>query len=319
MKAIRVHQFGEPDVLKLEDVPSPPVGAGQVLVRTRAIGVNPVETYIRAGKYGPKEFPFTPGNDCAGLIERVGENVKRFKPGDRVYTDKTISGSYAELVLCDCDYVHPLPQRATFQQGAAIGAPGGAAFRGLFQRGRGIAGENVLIHGASGAVGTTAIQLARAAGLFVVATASSEDGRTYAIEQGAHHAVDHDITTRFDEVKSLTGGKGFDLILEMLANRNLASDLQSLSRGGRVAVIGSRGKIEIDPRDTMSREADILGVTVMGATPSEHRQIYSALSAGLEAGTLRPAIGLELPLSDAGTAHRLVIEGDHLGKVVLVP
>src|ERR1700683_1266726 len=118
MKAIRVHQFGEPDVLKLEDVPSPPVGPGQVLVRTRAIGVNPVETYVRAGKYGPKEFPFTPGNDCAGLIDRVGENVKQFKAGDRVFTDKTVSGSYVELVLCDADYVHALPQRTTFQEGA---------------------------------------------------------------------------------------------------------------------------------------------------------------------------------------------------------
>jgi NADPH2:quinone reductase len=319
MKAIRVHQFGEPDVLKLEDIPSPPVGAGQVLVRARAIGVNPVETYVRAGKYGPKEFPFTPGNDCAGLVERVGENVKRFKPGDRVYTDKTVSGAYAELVLCDADFVHALPQRATFQQGAAIGSPAGAAFRGLFQRGRGIAGENLLIHGATGAVGTAAIQLARAAGINVVASASTEAGRTYAIEHGAHHAVDHDITTRIDEVKSLTGGKGFDLILEMMANRNLASDLQSLNRGGRVVVVGSRGKIEIDPRDTMNREADVLGLMLFGATPTEHRQIYSALSAALEAGTFHPVIGLELPLAEAAKAHQLVIEGDHFGKIVLIP
>jgi NADPH2:quinone reductase len=319
MKAIRIHQFGEPDVLKLEEVPSPPVAPGQLLLRTRAVGVNPVETYVRAGKYGPRDFPFTPGNDCAGLVERVGDGVKRFKPGDRVFTDKTISGAYAELVLADADYVHPLPQRATFQQGAAIGAPGGAAFRALFQRGRGIAGENVLIHGATGAVGTAALQLARAAGLNVVATASSEAGRIYAIEHGAHHAVDHDVTTRLDEVKSLTAGRGFDLIIEMLANKNLASDLPALNKGGRVVVVGSRGKIEIDPRDTMSREADILGVMLFGATPTEHREIYSALSAALESAIFRPVIGLELSLAEAPKAHRLVIEGDQFGKIVLIP
>ena len=319
MQAIRIHQFGDPAVLKLEDIPSPPVAPGQVVVRTRAVGVNPVETYIRAGKYGPREFPFTPGNDCAGLVERVGDGVKRFKPGDRVFTDRTLSGAYAQLVLCDADNVHALPQRVTFQQGAAIGAPGGAAYRALFQRGRGIAGETVLVHGATGAVGTTAVQLARAAGMQVVATASSEPGRIYAIEHGAHHAVDHDVTSRLEEVKILTAGKGFDLIIEMLANKNLATDLPALGAGGRVVIVGSRGKIEIDPRDTMAREADILGMTVFASTPIEHREIYSALSAALESGIYQPVIALELPLAEAPKAHHLVIEGDQFGKIVLIP
>jgi NADPH2:quinone reductase len=319
MKAIRVHSFGEPEVLKAEDVPDPAVGAGQVRVRVKAAGVNPVEVYIRTGRYGPQNFPYTPGNDSAGVVESVGEGVKHFKAGDRVYTDRTVTGSYAQLTVCDADYVHALPDRATFQQGAGVGIAGGTAYRGLFQRGRGLPGETVLIHGATGGVGTSAVQLARAAGMIVVATSSTEAGRKYALEQGAHYSVDHDVTQRPDEVKSLTDGRGFDLILEMLANRNLASDLSALARKGRVVVIGSRGKIEIDPRETMGREADILGLMLFGATPIEHRAMYGALSAAMESGTFRPIVGLELPLAEAGRAHHLVMEGEQFGKIVLIP
>jgi NADPH2:quinone reductase len=168
-------------------------------------------------------------------------------------------------------------------------------------------------------VGTAAVQLARAAGMIVVATSSTEAGRKYALDQGAHYSADHDLTERLDEVKSLTNGKGFDLILEMLANRNLASDLSALARGGRVVVIGSRGKIEINPRETMGREADILGLMLFGATPIEHRAIYGALTAAMESGTFRPIVGLELPLAEASRAHHLVMEGEQFGKIVLIP
>jgi NADPH:quinone reductase len=319
MKAIRVHAFGQADVLKLEDAPDPTPAAGQVLIRVKAVGINPVETYIRAGGYGPMKFPYTPGNDCAGIVEATAPDVKHFKKDDRVYTDKTITGSYAELTVADANHVHPLPDHATYQQGAGVGTPGGTAYRGLFQRGRGKAGEVVLIHGATGGVGTTAVQLARAAGMFVVATSSGEKGRKLAVELGAHHATDHDIVQRLDEVRSLTDGKGFDLIIEMAAHKNLGMDLPALTRGGRVVVIGSRGKVELDPRDTMKVEADILGLMVFGATPAEHRAMFSALNAGLENGTFRPFLGLELPLVDAAKAHTLVIEGDQHGKIVLIP
>jgi NADPH2:quinone reductase len=282
------------------------------------VGINPVETYIRAGKYGPMKFPFTPGNESSGVVEAIGAGVKNFRVGDRVYTSKTISGSYAELTLCDVDRVHRLPERATFQQGAAVGVAGGTAHRGLFQRGRGIPGETVLIHGATGGVGTSAVQLARAAGMVVVATSSTEKGRKYAIEQGAHHAVDHNITKRPDGVKSLTDGRGFDLIVELAADRNLADDMTAVAKGGRIVVIGSRGKIEIDPREAMGQESDILGLKVYGATPIEVRAMYSALTAGLESGTFRPVISVELPLAQASKAHHLVEEGEQFGKIVLM-
>jgi len=319
MKAIRVHSFGDPEVLQLEEVPTPDVGSGQVLIRVKAAGVNPVETYIRKGIYGPMTFPFTPGNESAGIVEAIGENVDHLRIGERVYSSKTITGSYAQFTLCDAGNVHPLPERATFQQGAAIGVAGGTAYRGLFQRGRGKAGEMVLVHGATGGVGTSAVQLARAAGMVVVGTSSSEKGRTFALQQGANLAVDHDITSRPDEVKSLTDGRGFDLILEFAAHQNLASDMKSVARGGRIVVIGSRGDIQITPRDAMAKESDILGLMLFGASPAEHREMYSALTAALESGTFRPVIGLELPLAEAVKAHHLVIEGDQFGKIVLIP
>jgi NADPH2:quinone reductase len=319
MKAIRIHTFGEPDVMKLETTADPQPGTGQVVVRVKAAGVNPVETYIRAGKYGPRPFPFTPGNDAAGEIAALGPDVTRWKIGDRVYTDRTVSGSYAELALCDLPYVHRLPAKISFQQGATIGIAAGTAYRGLFQRGRGLPGDVVLIHGATGGVGTAAVQLARAAGMIVVGTSSTEAGRRYVLEQGAHHSADHQITERKKDVDALTDGKGFDLILEFLADKNLASDLASVARNGRIVVIGSRGKIEIEPRETMSRESEIIGLMLNGATEREHRAIYSALTASLEDGILRPVIGMEIPLAEAARAHREIMEGESHGKIVLIP
>jgi NADPH2:quinone reductase len=322
MNAIRVHEFGDPSVLRLEEIPTPLPGPRQVLIRVHAAGVNPVDTYIRAGKYGPKPFPFTPGADAAGTIESLGPdvpNLPHLQFGARVYTSGTITGAYAQFTLASFDRLNPLPPSVSFQQGAAVGIPAGAAFRALFQRGAALPAESVLIHGATGGVGTAAVQLARAAGLLVFATAGSESGKQYLLSQGAHHALPHDITDRPEEVQSLTAGKGFDLILEMLANKNLAADLPCLAPRGRVVVVGSRGPIEIDPRQTMVREADIRGITLAGATDAEHRAIYAALTAALESKTLVPFIGLELPLAQAQRSHTEIMEGDSHGKIVLIP
>lgn len=319
MQAIRVHSFGGPEVLQLEEVPDPRPTANQVVLTVHAIGVNPVDTYIRAGRYGEKQFPFTPGQDAAGVVESVGAGVSGIRPGDRVYTSGTLSGAYAEKALCESANVHRLPDKATFAEGASLGIAAGVAYYALFFRARGIAGETVLIHGATGGVGTAAIQLARAAGFTVIATAGDENGRQLALDQGAHHAVDHDITARPEEVKGLTGGRGVDIVLEMLANVNLGKDLGVLSKQGRIAVIGSRGTVEIDPRELMKRDADIRGVMLGNATATEHRAIYAALSAALEAGTLKPVIGMELPLKEAGRAHTEVMSSHAPGKIILVP
>jgi NADPH2:quinone reductase len=188
VKAIRVHEFGGPEVLRLEEVPDPRPGPGQVVVRIRAAGVNPVETYVRNGMNPAQPRPYTPGADAAGTVEAVGEGVTRVEVGDRVYTAGTAKGttygSYAELTLCDEDQVHPLPENVSFEQGAAVNIPYATAYRALFQRAKAVSNETVLVHGASGGVGTAAVQLAAAHGLRVIGTAGTERGGSWSCIRG---------------------------------------------------------------------------------------------------------------------------------------
>lgn len=320
MKAIRVHEFGGPVVMQLEEVPGLTPAAGEVVVRVRAIGVNPVDTYIRSGQYPAKPtLPYTPGSDAAGVVDSVGEGVTRVRPGESVYVAGTISGAYAQQALCAESQVHRLPSHITFEQGAAVGIPYATAYRALFQRAAARPGETVLVHGATGGVGIAAVQLARAAGLTVIATGGTESGRANVREQGAHHVLDHHAANYLEQIVELTGGNGIDMVLEMLANVNLAKDLAILARRGRVIVIGSRGTIEIDPRATMTRDLSILGMSLMNTTEEDRASIHAALGAGLENGTLRPIVGKEMPLSDAARAHAAVMEPGAYGKIVLIP
>jgi NADPH:quinone reductase len=320
MKAIRVHEFGAPEVMRLEEVAEPVPGPGQVVVRLVAAGVNPVDTYIRSGLYRPDlKLPYTPGADGAGIISAIGAGVRHRRAGERVYVAGSLSGTYAELVLCAEFQTHPLPETTSFAQGAAIGVPCGAAFRALFQRAHALPGETVLVHGASGGVGIAAVQLARAAGLTVIGTAGSDQGRELVLAQGAHHVLNHHDPGYLAQIQELTCGEGIDIILEMLANVNLGHDLTVLAKGGRVVVIGSRGRVEIDPRDTMRQETAILGMTVYNATEKELAGMHAAFAAGLANNTLRPVVNRELPLAEAATAHHAVIEASTFGKIVLAP
>jgi len=322
MKAIRVHEFGEPEVLKLEEIPEPQVGSGQVLIKVHAVGVNPYEAYIRAGAYyaaASRPLPYTPGNDAAGVVEAMGPEVNRVSVGDRVYTSATLSGAYAEKTLCLESQVHPLPPQVSFSQGAGVNVPYSAAYRALFQRGRAVPGEVVLVQGASGGVGVAAVQLARAAGLTVIGTAGTAEGRRLAAEQGAHHVLDHHRQGYLQEALRLTENRGVDVICELLANVNLDRDLEILATGGRVVVIGSRGTVTIDPRHIMMREADILGMVVFGATEKELKAIHAALGAGLANGTLKPVVGCKLPLAEAAKAHHDIMEKKAYGMIVLIP
>lgn len=320
MKAIRVTAFGDPEVLQLDTVPDPVPAAGQVLVRMRAAGVNPFETYIRAGSYAQlPALPYTPGRDGAGTVQAVGAGVTHVQPGDRVYLTDSSTGTYAELALADVAGVHPLPDNASFAQGGALGVPCSTAWRALFLRAQARAGETVLVHGATGGVGLAATQLASAAGLHVLGTGGSEQGRELVAAQGADHVLDHHAKDYAAQIMDLTGGRGVDVIVEMLANVNLARDLELLAPGGRVAVVGNRGTVEINPRDAMAREAAILGVMLWHTTPAENRGIQMGLQAALRTGALAPVVGHELPLAEAPRAHELLLQPGALGKIVLVP
>lgn len=319
MKAIQIHQFGGPEVLEIHDVPTPKPGPGQILVRVHASGVNPYDTYMRNGSYAVKpQLPYTPGSDAAGTVESVGSGVNKVKPGDRVYTAKTLTGAYAEYALADESQIYRLPEKISFSQGAGLWVPYGTAYTALHHHGHARPGETLLIHGASGGVGTAAIQFARAMGMTVLGTAGSQRGLELVKKEGAQQAFDHSRPGHAEEIMKFTGGRGVDVILEMLANVNLATDLTLLAMNGRVVVIGNRGEVTINARELMGRRGTIRAFTLWAATEKEASEIHAAIAAGLENGTLRPIVGKELPLKDAPQAHKDVLASGAYGKIVLV-
>src|SRR5262245_57071668 len=223
MRAIRVHQFGGPEVLTLEDVPDPKPGAGEIVVRVHAGGVNPVDSYIHTGNYAFKPpLPYTPGFDGAGEVESAAPDVRGFAPGDRVYIagpgkSPAGAGTYSEKAVCGAHQLHRLPAQVTFSQGAALGVPYCTAYRALFHRARVRPGETILIHGATGGVGIAAVQLAHARGLTVIGSGGTEKGLAVVREQGADVVVNHKDPHYTDEIKRATGGRGVDAIVEMAA------------------------------------------------------------------------------------------------------
>jgi NADPH2:quinone reductase len=324
MKAIRAHAFGGPDVLHLEEIDDPVAGAGEVVVDVRAAGVNPADTYMRSGTYAivPK-LPYIPGGDAAGTVSAIGTGVEGFALGDRVFVGTALSmdltGCYAEKVKRKAGEVMALPGTLSFAQGATFGVSYATAHYALFARGGARAGETVFIHGASGSVGTSAIQLARRAGLKVIGSGGTADGLGLIRAEGADLAVDHTANGYLDEVTAFTGGSGPELILEMLANVNLAADMNRVAKFGRIIVIGNRGEITINPRVAMMKELDIRGIALWNAPREQVAPMMKDILAGVAEGTLRPVVGREMPLADAAAAHVAVLQHGAHGKIVLVP
>lgn len=321
MKAIVVHQTGEPDVLQIEDIADPMAGNGQVVVKIHAAGVNPVETYRRAGKppYNTGPFPYTPGSDGAGEIAAVGAGVETWKIGDRVYITKSVSGTYAELALCEANSVFRLPPNVRFEQGAALGVPFTTAHRALFGKAKAQAGEFVFVHGATGGVGVASVQLAQRAGLKVGGSAGSSKGEAFLESLGVRYTTNHQAPNYLSDVLGMTCGNGCDVILEMLANVNLAHDPQVLALFGRLVVIGNRGETTVNPRDWMQRDATIYGMTSFNINPQEFEAIHADLGAGLESGQLKPVVGQKFALADAAQAHHAILQSGAHGKIVLLP
>ena len=319
MKAIRVSEYGGPSARRWRrsrPLWSAPTRCSSAI--TRSARIRWTHTCARtptivAPSYRTRRAP------TRRAWWKGGPGVTTVKAGDRVYIGATSTGAYAELSVCEFPEVHPLPANVSFAQGAAVNAPYATAYHALFHRAHGEAGETVLVHGASGGVGIGAVQLARTRGLTVIATAGTERGRRIVLEQGAHHALDHTAPGYLDELPGLTGGRGPDIILEMLANVNLQKDLGVIALRGRIVVIGNRGNTEINARLAMNKNAAILGMALFHATPVQLAGIHGALVEGLRNGTLRPVIGHELPLAQAARAHEVVMEAGHTGKVVLIP
>ncbi len=350
MKAIIVREYGAADVMKLEEISTPVPNENQVLVKIEAAGVNPVDTYIRAGFYPVKpNLPYTPGKDGAGIVESVGAKVTKFKKGDRVLTADAGSGTYAEFAVIDEKQLINLPENISFEQGAGVFVPYATSYRALFQKAKAKRGETVLIHGASGGVGTAAIQWAKNAGLTVIGTASSDEGQKLVKEQGADFVFNHSSEpsavagglslaselsanisddnlqpsatadgsdkSYLQQILDATGG--VDVILEMLANVNLVNDFDVLKMFGRIVIIGNRGSLDFNPRLTMGKDVSIFGMALFNAPDAEMSEIHQAIFDGLSKGFLNPIVGKTFELKDAVKAHRAVIEDKAFGKIVL--
>ncbi|BFZ21762.1 hypothetical protein BsWGS_24801 [Bradybaena similaris] len=320
MRAVRVSVYGGPEVLKLENIPKPTPQEGEVLVRVHSSGVNPVDTYIRQGsRPGLAQTPFVTGLDGAGVVEEVGKGVTEFKKGDRVYVVGAHSGTCADYTVAAVRNVALLSDKLSFAQGASIGIPYYTAYKALYTLGRARPGETVLIHGASGAVGTAAVQIARANGQRVFGTAGSEKGLELVKKLGADQVFNHRDQGYMDKILEATGGKGVDVILEMLANVNLNKDLDIIAVRGRVVVVGSRGTIEIDPRKTMMKEATVVGIMLsVLAHESEWTEIKAGVQAGQKTGWLVPVVAKEYKLEDVAQAHIDIMDNTGtLGKLVV--
>jgi NADPH:quinone reductase len=330
VRAIRVHELGGPEVLRVEPVDDPSAGDGELLVRLHAIGVNPVEGYVRSGIGLRPQIPYTPGSDGAGVVVAVGEagaaqsGAAAPQPGDRVYVYGSLTGTYAELALCRPEQVFPLPPALSFEEGAALGVPYGTAFRALVQLGRVRQGETVLVHGGSGSVGLATVQIAADRGALVIASASTEEGRRLALAQGAAHAVDHTDPAHFAEVLGLTGNRGVDVIAEMRSDLNLGADLRLLAHAGRVVCVGNRGPdnegaVTVDARDLMRRDGAVLGMILPPAGHPAVTALHEELRSPLAERRFAPVVSATYPLEQAEAVHRRLADGHSLGKLVLVP
>ena len=342
-RAVVCSEFGGPEVMEVRETVLPELQPGQVLVKMRAAGVNPSDTYMRLGPHGPwgatphllPPLPFTPGKDGAGVVEAVGEGVGGdLAPGTRVYTTGSVTGTYATHAICEQTTVALLPDNVSYEQGACLGVPASTAYRALFIRCGLQPTDRVFVHGASGAVGLAAVQMAADLGCFVVGSAGTEEGEAAAKRAGAHVTVNRHTTaskdgwTYLDAAKEATahgegfdGVTGFDVLLEMMASSNLSADLPLMRRRGRVAIIGSKAEgVEINPRQIMAAEVDIKGVFLPTADAAEAAEAREGMYEMMTTGALQPIVSMKLGLVDAPTAHREVMapsKGGSSGNIVI--
>jgi len=321
-KVVLVEKFGAPEVLQLKEVKISTPGPKEVLVKVYAVGINPVETYLRAGTYRRlPELPYVPGRDASGVIESVGAEVSHLKVGQRVFCDSMTKGAYSQYFCVPAEDVLPLGEILSFAQGAAVGVGYRTAYRALFEKAKIESGHWVLIRGASGGVGQACIEMACLHGAKVIGTSSTEKGREVILKKGAKHALNHSGDNFNQEIMKLTEGNGVDVVVEMLANKNLDADLQILAQGGCVVIVGNRGRIEINPRDLMMKETRILGMLGGPRNDSEKRRYRNYLIAQIHSGRFQPTVGYQFDFEDAPKAHEEVISHSKgtLGKIILCP
>ena len=324
MRAVTITEPGGPEVLQWEEVPDPVPGPGEVLIDVAAAGVNRADLLQRQGLYPPPPgAPPYPGMEVSGRIESVGADVTGWQPGDEVCA-LMAGGGYAEKVAVPAGQVLPVPAGLTVVDAAALPETTCTVYSNLVLVGELRAGTTMLVHGGASGIGTTAIQLGKALGARVICTAGSPAKLERCRELGADVAISYRDEDFVEVVKDVTGGHGADVILDIMGASYLARNLAALATEGRLVIIGRQGgnRAELDLGLLQSKRASIHATTLRNQPVAEK----SATVAGVidqvwplvSAGTVIPIIHELVPMAEAGQAHRLLEEGDHTGKVLLV-
>jgi len=323
MKAMVCEALGGPEVLALRDVPDPPPpGSGEIQVRIGARGVQYVDVLMLAGKYQFRpEPPFIPGGEAAGVVVAVGPGVVDFNVGDRVMSRHTL-GACAELGNAKAALCDKLPDGMSIEEAGVFRGAYATAYHALLQRGRMVASEWVLVHGAAGGIGIAAIQLAKLFGAKVIATASTEIKRAACLEEGADHAIDYS-GGFVDKVKELTGGLGVDIVYDPIGDKVADESLRCLAWGGRLLILGFLGG---GPTNIRSNYLLIKGIDAVGVRIGGLNEVNPALAlANMKAlmklagqGRLKPRISHRFRLEQAADALQAVIDRAVIGKAVII-
>jgi len=323
MRAVEISKPGPPEVLRAVERPDPTPGTGEVRIRVAAAGVNRPDVLQRRGAYPPPPGASDlPGLEVAGEIDMLGSGVSEWHVGDRVCA-LLAGGGYATLCTAPAVQCLPIPKGMDVVTAAAMPETFFTVWTNVFDRGKLRAGESALFHGGSSGIGTTAIQLAVARGSRVFATAGSDEKCRACEQLGAERAINYRTEDFVEVVKQLTGGRGVDLILDIVGGDYIPRDLASLAVEGRLVVIGFMGgdTATIDFRRVLGRRLTITGSTLRPRSPAEKGEIATALRWEVwplvEQGVVKPIVYRTFPLEDAAAAHRLMESSEHVGKIVL--
>jgi putative PIG3 family NAD(P)H quinone oxidoreductase len=323
MHAVEIREPGAAEVLRLVTMPRPVPGDRDVVVRVEAAGVNRPDILQRQGRYPvPEDASPLPGLEIAGEIVAAGAGVTRWRIGDRVMA-LTHGGGYAEYCRVFEDHCLPIPAALSAVEAAAVPETFFTVWYNVFMRCRLERGETLLVHGGSSGIGTTAIQLARATGCRVITTAGTEEKCRFCEALGADRAVNYRDADWPAEVREFSGGRGVDVVLDMVAGPYVQKNLDCLAKEGRLAIIAFLGgpESELNLRVLLAKRLTITGSTLRPQSNEEKARIAEALAQHvlplLAAGTVRPVIHATFPLAEAAAAHELMESGRHRGKIVL--
>jgi NADPH:quinone reductase-like Zn-dependent oxidoreductase len=324
MKAVFVHEFDLSVGMQVDEVEDPKPEPGELLVKTGAAGVNPVDVAIRAAKHPYAKLvkpPYIPGAEAAGEIVGMGEGVDGFQIGQRVY-GRVMGGGYAELVRLPANTAAELPEAYSFEEGAGLTVPFYTAWNALVIKAEASAGETVLVQGGAGGVGMASIQLAKRMGCRVFATVSSKEKADFCKRLGADETINYREENFADRCQELTGGRGVDIIVELNSCDNFDKDLDAICVDGRVIVIGTgTGKgpmAEFRVPAVMTKDARVLGLAVVNLFP-KMPEVVRRFTPILREGSLKVNVDRAVPMADSNVAHEVVLGGKFLGKVVLTP